>query len=69
MPSPHIEQMVRIYVAGMTQHSNQAMQAMQDEVNAGWHIDHVASLSSGLLLVVYGRPRAIAERRFPETPR
>lgn len=60
------EQKVKVYVAGMAQHVKEAQQAMQAEVNDGWHIDHVASLSSGLLLVVYSYRGGgvVDERRF-----
>ena len=47
------EQLAEIYIAGMPEHAAVARERIQARITEGWFVEHMLSLSSGIILVVY----------------
>jgi hypothetical protein len=48
-------QLCKVYISGMPEHANQTTMAVNCMIENGWLVDHIFLISSGMVMVVYGR--------------
>ncbi len=55
------EQLAEVYIAGMPEHASKACERIQARITEGWLVEHMLSLSSGMILVVYSNGGSLVD--------